>query len=165
MKYFKLPTAALAVAVTAALAACGAQSASDFVQKAAMSDMYEVEAGRIAAEKGQSDQVKKFGQHMVEAHTKTTKEVVSIVKSDNIKVELPTKLDSKHQNLIDDLNETKPDDFDKVYAKQQVDGHEDAVDLFEKYAKNGDNGNLKQFAEKTLPTIKEHLEAAKKLPQ
>lgn len=67
--------------------------------------------------------------------------------------------------MIDDLNEAKPEDFDKAYAKQQVDGHEDAVDLFEKYAKKGDNTNLKHFAEKTLPTIKEHLEAAKKLPQ
>lgn len=163
MKYFKLPTV-LAVVLTAALAACGAPTASEFVQKAAMSDIYEVEAGKIATKKGQSDQVKQFGQHMVEAHTKTTEELTAIVKSDNIKVELPTKLDSKHQNMIDDLNEAKLEDFDKVYAKQQVDGHQDAVDLFEKYAKKGDNANLKQFAEKTLSTIKEHLEAAKKLP-
>ena len=165
MKYFKLSMAALAVVFAAALTACGAPSASEFVQKAAMSDAYEVEAGKIATEKGQRDQVKQFGQHMVDAHTKTTQEVKSIVKSDNIKVDLPTKLDSKHQNLIDDLNEAKPEDFDKVYAKQQVDGHEEAVALFEKYAKKGDNPNLKRFAEKTLPTIKEHLEAAKKLSQ
>ena len=107
MKYFKLSMAALAVVFAAALTACGAPSAPEFVQKAAMSDAYEVEAGKIATEKGQSDQVKQFGHHMVDAHTKTTQEVKSIVKSDNIKVDLPTKLDSKHQNLIDDLNEAR----------------------------------------------------------
>jgi putative membrane protein len=165
MNYFKISAAALAVAVTVTLAACGALSASDFVQKAAMSDMYEVAAGKIATQKGQSDQVKQFGEHMIGAHTKTTEELTSIVKSDNIKVELPAKLDSQHQSLIDALNEAKPEDFDKIYAEQQVDGHKKAVDLFEKYAKKGDNGNLKQFAEKTLPTIKEHFDAAKKLPQ
>jgi putative membrane protein len=156
--------AVFAVALTAALAACGAPNTPDFAEKAAMSDMYEVEAGKIATQKGQSDQVKQFGQHMVEAHSKTTEELKALVKAENIKVELPTKLDSKHQGMIDDLNEAKPEDFDETYAKQQVNGHEDAVDLFEKYAKDGDNGNLKQFAQKTLPIIKEHLDMAKKLP-
>lgn len=165
MNYLKLSAAAFAVAVTAALAACGAPSASDFVQKAAMSDMYEVEAGKIATEKGQSDQVKQFGRHMVDAHTKTTQELTGIVKAEDIKVELPAKLDSKHQGLIDDLNKAKPEDFDKTYAKQQVNGHEDAVKLFESYSKDGDNKALKEFAAKTLPVIQEHLEAAKKLPQ
>jgi putative membrane protein len=164
MKPYRLSAAALAVAFTAVLAACGAPSSSDFVEKAAMSDMYEVEAGKIAASKGQSEQVKKFGQHMVEAHSKTTEELKALVKTENVKAELPAKLDSKHQGMIDDLNEAKPEDFDETYAKQQVNAHEDAVDLFDKYAKDGDNGNLKQFAQKTLPMIKEHLDMAKKLP-
>jgi putative membrane protein len=55
--------AALAVLAPIALVSCGAPSTPDFVQTAAMSDMYEVEAGKIAAQKGQSDAVKQFGQH------------------------------------------------------------------------------------------------------
>src|SRR5262245_39983056 len=165
MNHHNLSAAAFAVILTTALAACGAPSASAFEQKAAMSDMYEVEAGKIATQKGQSDQVKQFGQHMVEAHTKTTEELKTLVKAENIKVELPTKLDSKHQDMIDALNEAKPEDFDKIYARQQVKGHEEAVNLFEKYSKDGDNGSLKQFAQKTLPVIKEHLDMAKKLPE
>jgi len=54
-----------------------AGGAAEFVQKAAMSDMYEVEACKIAAQKGQSDQVKQFGQHMVEAQTKTREKLTS----------------------------------------------------------------------------------------
>jgi putative membrane protein len=146
-----------------ALAGCGPTTA-DFVQKAAMSDMYEVEAGKIATQKGQSDAVKQFGQQMVDAHTKTTQELTTIVQQKNIKVELPTKLDTKHQKLIDDLNSASAQDFDKTYAKQQVDGHQAAVKLFKRYAARGDDADLKAFAEKTLPTIEHHLDAAKKLP-
>ncbi|MGH6866553.1 MAG: DUF4142 domain-containing protein [Methyloceanibacter sp.] len=155
--------AAMAVSATLALAACGAPSTPDFVQKVAMSDMYEVEAGKIANEKGKSEQVKQFGQKMVEAHSKTTEQLKGIVEAEKIKVELPTKLDDKHQGLIEDLNKASAEDFDKTYADQQKDAHEMAVDLFEDYAKDGDNAAVKAFAAKTLPVIKEHLQMAKQL--
>jgi putative membrane protein len=109
-------------------------STPDFVQKAAMSDMYEIEAGKIASQKGQSDSVKNFGQMMVDAHSKTTEELKDLLQSENIKVDLPTKLDSNHQKLIDDLNGASNADFDKTYAQQQIAGHNEAEDLFEKYA-------------------------------
>ena len=147
------------------LVACGAPSTTDFVQKAAMSDMYEVEAGKIASQKGQTAPVKGFGEMMVTAHSKTTEELKGIVASEKINVDLPTKLDSKHQKLIDDLNAASNADFDKTYAKQQVDGHQEAVNLFDSYANKGDNDALKAFAQKTLPVIQQHLDEAKKLPQ
>lgn len=154
----------IATLASIALAGCGAPSTADFVQKAAMSDMYEIEAGKITTQKGQSDAVKQFGQQMVDAHTKTTEELTGIVHQKNIKVDIPTKLDSKHQKLIDDLSSASARDFDQTYAKQQVDGHQEAVDLFKKYAERGDDADVKQFAQKTLPTIEHHLDAAKKLP-
>ena len=154
----------IAALASMALAGCGAPSTPDFVHKAAMSDMYEVQAGKLAAEKGQSDAVKQFGQQMIDAHTKTTDELTGIVKTKNIKVDPPTKLDAKHQKLIDDLNSATADNFDKAYAKQQVDAHQEAANLFKKYASQGDDADVKQFAQKTLPTIEHHLEDAKKLP-
>jgi putative membrane protein len=154
----------IATLATIALAGCGAPSTPDFVQKAAMSDMYEVQAGKIATTKGQSDAVKQFGQHMVDAHSKTTEELKGIVQAENIKVELPTALDSKHQKLIDDLNSASAADFDAAYAKQQIDGHKTAQRLFKRYSEKGDNQAVKQFAAKTLPVIEQHLEEARKLP-
>jgi putative membrane protein len=154
----------IAALASMVLTGCGAPSTADFVQKAAMSDMYEVQAGKLATEKGQSDAVKQFAQQMVDAHTKTTEELTGIVKTKNVKVDLPTKLDAKHQKLIDDLNGAPAKDFDKTYANQQVDAHQEAVHLFKKYAAKGDDADVKQFAEKTLPTIEHHLDEAKKLP-
>jgi len=155
--------AALAVSAALALASCGAPSTPDFVRKAAMSDLYEVEAGKIASEKGQSEAVKQFGQHMVEAHTKTSEELKAIVTAEKLDVNLRDKLDKKYQKLIEALNEAKPEAFDDTYASQQVRAHGKAADLFDDYAEGGDNAALKQFAANTLPTIKEHLREAKKL--
>ena len=155
----------IAAVATLSLVACGAPSTTDFIQKAAMSDMYEVEAGKIATQKGQTAPVKGFAEMMVDAHSKTTEELKGIIASEKINVDLPTKLDAKHQKLIDDLNTASSADFDGTYAKQQVDGHQEAVDLFDSYAKKGNNAALKAFAQKTLPVIRQHLDAAKKLPQ
>ena len=51
----------IAAVATLSLVACGAPSTTDFIQKAAMSDMYEIEAGKIASQKGQTAPVKGFG--------------------------------------------------------------------------------------------------------
>jgi predicted outer membrane protein len=56
---------------------------------------------------------------MVEAHSQTTEELKGIVQLEKIKVDLPAKLDDKHQRLIDDLNAAHQEDFDKTYAKQR----------------------------------------------
>ena len=155
--------AALAVSVTLALVSCGAPDTPDFVRKAALSDLYEVEAGKIASEKGQSEAVKQFGQHMVEAHSKTSEELKAIVTAEKLEVKLPGKLDKRNRKLIEALNEATPEAFDKTYAAQQVRAHGKAAALFDDYAEGGANEALKQFAANTLPTIKQHLRDAKKL--
>jgi putative membrane protein len=157
--------AALASLATLALVSCGAPSTPDFVKKAAMSDLYEVEAGKIASEKGQSEAVKKFGQQMVEAHSKTSEEMRGIVQAEKLDVPLPDKLNKKSQKRIDALNDAKSEDFDKVYAGQQIKAHQKAAGLFDAYAEDGGNAALKQFAANTLPAIKQHLKEARKLPQ
>jgi putative membrane protein len=161
----RLTGALVLFAAVMGLVSCGTPSTPDFVRKAAMSDMYEVQAGQIAAQKGQSNAVKQFGQHMVDAHTQTTNELKGIVQAENIKVTPPTALDDAHKKLIDDLNAVSGEDFDKTYADQQVKAHKQAVDLFESYAKDGDNAAVKQFASTTLPVIKQHLSDAQTLPQ
>ena len=157
--------AALAVLATVALASCGAPSEPDFVKKAAQFNLYEVEAGKIASEKGQSEAVKQFGREMVEAHSKASEELKNIVQAGNLKVELPGKPSKRQRKRIDALNEATPENFDKTYAQQQVKSHGRAVELFDGYAEGGGNPALKQFAANILPIVKQHLEQAKKLPQ
>jgi putative membrane protein len=156
---------AFAALATLALVSCAAPSTPEFARKVALNDLFEVAAGKIASEKGQSEAVKQFGQHMVEAHTKTLEELKRVVESEKIDVKLPDKFNRKVQKRIDALNAAKSEEFDKVFVKQQIKAHRKAADLFDAYAEGGDNAALKQFAANTLPAIKQHLEQAEKLPQ
>ena len=156
---------ALAVVAALALASCGAPSTQGFVKKAAMSDVYQMAAGKVASEKGQSAAVKQFGQLMVEAHGKTNEELKGIVQAEKLDVKLPSRLDRRRQKLIEALNEAKPEDFDALYAEQQVKAHDLAVGLFDDYAEEGGNAALKQFAANMLPTIRQQRREAEKLPQ
>ena len=67
------------------------------------------------------------------------------------------------QKLLDDLKAKSGKDFDQSYDQAQVKDHKDAVALFEAYAKSGDDPELKNWAAKTLPHLKEHLSMAEKL--
>jgi putative membrane protein len=78
---------------------------------------------------------------------------------------MPRKPNKSQRESIGALNAATPENFDKTFAEQQIKAYERAVELFEGYAEGGDNAALKQFAANTLPTIKQHLEQAKKLPQ
>ena len=155
--------AALATLATLALVSCGAPSTTDFVKKAADSDLYEVAAGKLASEKGQSDAVKQFGAHMVEAHTKTSEELKGILASEKLDIKIPAEPDKKRAEMLKALADTKPEEFDALYIKQQVKVHTKAEKLFDAYAERGDNPALKQFAANTLPVIKQHLKDAEKL--
>lgn len=155
--------AGLAGFSTLLLVSCGAPSTPDFVTDAAMSDLYEIEAGKLASEKGQSEAVKAYGQQMVEAHSKTSEELKAIVQAEKLSIELPTKPGKRQQGMIDKLNKVEPAAFDKTYAKQQEKAHKRAAELFDDYAEAGDNAALKQFAANTLQMIKQHREQAEKL--
>ena len=97
---------------------------------------------------------------MIEDHTKTSAELKSLMHNGAVKAQLPTALDDAHQKMIDKLKSSSDIEFDKTYIHDQISGHKDAVSLFERYAKGGDNDALKQWASATLPTLRRHLEMA-----
>jgi putative membrane protein len=143
--------------------AAQAQSAQDFVNKVAISDMFEIQSSRLALTKQPDKDTKPFAEKMVKDHRKTSNELKSLVDSGKVKANLPTALDSEHQQMLDGLKAKGGKDFDSSYDQIQVKAHEDAVALFDAYAKGGDDPELKKWAGKTLPHLKEHLSMAQKL--
>jgi putative membrane protein len=139
-----------------------APTTADFVKEVAISDMFEVESNKLAQEKGNAAE-KTFASQMVADHTKTSIELKGLVSSGKVKAELPTALDSSHQSKLDKLRGESGKDFNSDFDSMQVSAHKDAVSLFERYAKGGDNADLKDWAGKTLPALKHHLEMAEDL--
>ena len=134
----------------------------DFVKEAAISDMMEIESSKIAQQKGNADE-KKFADKMIADHTKTSTELKGLVGSGDVKAEIPAALDDASKKKLAKLGDAKPEDFSAEYDPMQVSAHKDAVSLFERYAKGGDNAKLKDWAGTTLPHLQHHLEMAQAL--
>jgi putative membrane protein len=143
--------------------ATGAPSAQDFVNKVAISDMFEIQSSQLALSKQADADTKPFAEKMVQDHQKTSSELKAVVGGSMVKLTLPTAMDSEHQKMLDDLKAKSGNEFDQSYDQIQVKAHRDAVALFEAYGKGGDNAELKSWASKTLPHLKEHLSMAEKL--
>ena len=160
MNRISIVAAGLLASVALSAVPAGAQtpSAQEFVNKVAISDMFEVQASQIALAKQADADTKPFTDHQ-----KTSSELKALIDGGKVKAKLPTALDSEHQKLLDDLKAKSGKDFDQSYDQAQVKGHKDAVALFEAYAKSGDDPELKSWAAKTLPHLKEHLSMAEKL--
>jgi putative membrane protein len=137
-------------------------STADFVKEAAMSDMTEIAASKVGQERGNAEE-KAFAGQMITDHTKTSSELKQLVSSGDVKAEIPTVLDSSSQSKVDKLKNAKPDDFSSTFESMQVSAHKDAVSLFDRYAKGGDNPKLKDWAGNTLPHLQHHLEMAQSL--
>ena len=139
-----------------------APTTADFVKEVAISDIFEIDSSKLAQDKGNAPE-KTFASQMVTDHTKTSTELKTLVSSGKVKADLPTALDSSHQSKLDKLKGESGKDFSSDYDSMQVNAHKDAVSLFERYAKGGDNSDLKDWAGKTLPVLKHHLEMAENL--
>lgn len=149
--------------VVGSISASMTSTTKGFVEAAAISDMYEVAASKLALQRSSSPAVKAFAQKMVDAHTETTTKLKGIISANNIKVTPPTSVDSRRQGMLDNLRGASNAEFDNRYITQQVAAHKEAGILMRGYAQDGDNAKIKAFASETSHHVAEHLKTAEKL--
>ena len=135
-------------------------ASSNFVQKAAMSDQFEIESSKLALQKATDPQIKQFAQQMIDEHSKSSDKLKMTLQSAGANISPPAglTLDAKHKALMDKLQAASGKDFDRLYIQIQRDGHEEALALFRKYSKDGEEASLKTFAQETLPVIEKHYQ-------
>lgn len=152
------------VCLLTSLVMVGCASGGDsnkFMTAAAQGGMAEVQLGRLAAERGSSDAVKQFGQHMVMDHTKANQELMQVAQRKN--VSLPQEVNSDQKSEADKLSKLSGADFDKEYVDYMVKDHEKDAKEFQEQANNGTDADVKAFAAKTLPVIQSHLKMIKEI--
>jgi putative membrane protein len=153
----------VALSWTAAAFAAGSSADTEFAKKAAQGSMAEVEAGKLAVSNGQSAEVKKFGQRMVDDHSKANEDLKAAAAKQNI--DLPTSVSPKQKQDADKLAKLKGAEFDKEYSSMMLKDHEKDVAEFKKEAASGSDPAIKAFAQKTLPTLEMHLKMAQEMDQ
>jgi putative membrane protein len=107
--------------------------------------------------------VQEFAATMIKGHTKTSNELKALMKQGNARKALPSQLDEKHTQMLNQLKSASGANFDRSYKQMQVQAHEDAVNLFQSYSTKGDNAALRAWAGKTLPALQQHLQHAHNL--
>ena len=138
-------------------------SSSDkkFMTEAAQGGLAEVQLGQLASQRGSSDAVKQYGQHMVDDHTPVNDQLKQLAIQKG--VTLPTTIGRKNQQVKQRLSKLSGTNFDRQYLNQMLQDHEKDVAAFKSEAQKGQDPDVKAFAAQALPTLQEHLEQVRSL--
>lgn len=128
----------------------------------AIANMAEVETGKLALSKSQNAEVKTFAQQMIDDHGKALSELQTLAQAKG--VTLPTELDAKHKAMAAKLEKLSGDAFDKEYMKQAgLNDHKATHAKLQKISKSAKDPEVKAAADKTIPTVEQHLKAAQQM--
>jgi putative membrane protein len=148
---------------TNAQSQAGAQKASKadqaFVKEAIQGDLSEVKVGQLAQQKGQSQDVKSFGQMLQQDHSQNLQQAQQLAQQ--VSVTPPTEPNAKQKAMYDKLSKLNGAQFDKAFAKDMVKDHKEDIAKFQKEAKS--KGEVAQFAQQTLPVLQKHLQTAQSI--
>jgi putative membrane protein len=133
-----------------------------YVGRAAMGDLFEIESSKLALQKTKDAQIRSFAQMMIRDHTASTSKLTAILKREKADVPSST-LDADHQAQLDALKASSGGSFDTAYVKAQLQGHQDALALYQNYAGSGSDKRLKAFAASTVKVVQMHLDHAQAL--
>jgi putative membrane protein len=137
----------------------GADSA--FLREVTLANKTEVQLSEIALRQSNNPDVRRFAQMMLNDHTKAQNEVMKMAQSAG--VSLPDRLDAEHQKKLDKLTGLSGDAFDREFARIMVEDHQKVVAKFEDHARSGRDPQVKSWAARTLPDLRQHLQHAKDL--
>lgn len=133
----------------------------NFVQHAASAGLAEVELGKLALKRATNPHVKKFAERLVKDHSQANEELKRLATEKNILI--PDRPSNKHRTAIRELSMLPAAEFDRAFLRHTVKAHKESFALFEGQVKRGQDLDLKAFAAKALPTIKDHLDMAKQI--
>lgn len=158
-----------ALAAVALLAAPGVACAADlaeadarFLQAAAGSGVFEVEAAELAQKRADRAEVKAFARKMLEQHRGVNTELKTLAASKN--VTLPARPSEPDRSTLEQLQGKTGAAFDQLYVeKAALDAHVMANRLFETAAKESEDPQVRDFAVRTLPMLADHLSMSRAL--
>ena len=122
-------------------------------------DMYEIEASRVAQTRASNAQVRSYAQMLVSHHTMSSTELMALARSKGVTP--PTALPADKQAKVEQLTRLSAAAFDREFIRMTgVQDHQVAIGQFEQASRTLSDRDLRAFAEKTLPILRQHLQQA-----
>jgi putative membrane protein len=132
----------------------------DFVQDMLQENQAEVQLGQLAQGQATNPQVRQFAETLVNDHRQAADELRQIAQRHNVQAEGP---DDDHRDLHEKLSRLKGREFDREFMREMVRKHEQAIGDVEDKMENADNPDLRQWAQKTLPVLRQHHQQAQEI--
>ena len=133
-----------------------------FLEERLTSSTKEIEVSQLAQQKAANAQVKTFAQQVAQDHQQATQSLRQVAAQQNVQVTPDTEA---VQDAREELNELTGAEFDRAYIDMMVENHESAVSEVEEKASDAAHPELQQWASRTLPTLREHLDRARQLQE
>lgn len=153
------------VSTTPAAAPAPAANPADasLVQTAVTTDIFEIDASRVALERSQNWDVRQYAQKVIDTRSKAGGELQVTLSETGLPIRPDTSLPADKAATVAELRNVDAARFDRLYLTAAAEAQEDALDVVEKYAEEGDHPALKAFAEKKAPELREQRAQAKAL--
>lgn len=130
----------------------------EFVKQATSGGLYEVESSKMVQDKVKDPQIKQLAKTMEQDHKQANDELKKIAKQANIDV--PSSPQGQDQQMLSQLKQSQSDEqqLGQQYVQQQIQAHQKSIQLFQQAQTQVQDPQLKQFAQKTLPKLEQHLQ-------
>jgi putative membrane protein len=185
MNNLRIPAIVLALAAAAAVSGCAGHrqhnamgagaapaaapgaarlAAADlaFAQTAAGNDMYEIEVSRIALTRAANPQVRSYAQMLIDHHTMSGNQLLPILRAKGVPP--PAALPADKQAKVAQLSRLQGAEFDREYIRVAgVQDHQTAIALFDQASRTLADADLRAFAVKTLPVLRQHHRSAQNI--
>ncbi len=137
-------------------------TARHFLIMASIGNLQEVSAGKLAVKKATQADIKSFGQMMIADHSDAEQQLLRLAKARGIQIpSAATDTPPPDLNLL----KASGDEFNRMYIHAMASGHRSTVTMFQTYAITGKDMQVRAFAQRMLPRLKEHLADIKALDE
>lgn len=130
-----------------------------FMNEAIQGDLSEINMGKLAQQKGESQGVKQFGQMLEQDHGQHLQQAKTTAQQ--LGLTAPNEPNAKQKEMYDRLSKLSGAQFDKRFAQNMVNDHKEDIATYQKEVKS--EGPLADFALQTVPTLQKHLQTAQSL--
>src|SRR4051794_3519271 len=137
--------------------------APGYMAQAGSADQFEIQSGQLALQASQNPAIRNFGNMIVADHTRSTQMVVSAAQSAGLTPPPPALLPAQ-QAMLDQLRSAgSGPSFDMAFQQAQISAHQQALQLHQNYAAQGDVPALRTVAGQIVPVVQMHLQQAQAL--
>lgn len=131
-----------------------------FIKHAVTDGIAGVRLGQLALDKSSNDKVKRLAQRIIDDHTKANDELRTLAHGKQVMLPTPSSDAEADAAPFKDKDGVK---FDRAWADAVVKDHQQAIAMFTTEKRQAQDPDVRNFADKTLPVLNEHLDMARAL--